>query len=250
MIVLGVTTSDEQCGIALRYDGEPAGSDTFPGMRSCVEELIPRIDRLLSSNGLLLSEIDRFGVDAGPGGLAGIKIGLSAVKTLAQVTDKPAAAVSSLYAMSLAASRAEPGAELFLPIVNCTKVEFYCALFRRLPGGGVELAADERLAGADGLRAMLRQWGQAGKVENSDTLLDSAGGGGSVLAFGSAAGRMRGVVEEALGSRVSFAPPELNRPNAEIICEIAETAEALPFDRVMPNYLCLTQAERDRGISA
>jgi tRNA threonylcarbamoyladenosine biosynthesis protein TsaB len=235
MIILGITTSDEQCGVALRRDGETIGSDTFAGMRSCVEELIPRIDKLLSGHGLALEDVDRFGVDAGPGGLAGIKIGVSAVKTLAQVTGRPAAAVSSLYAMSFRAARSGGGAELFLPIVNCAKFEFFCALYRRLPGGGVELAAEERLAAAEGLRGML---------------LGAGGGEERALALGNAAVRMRDLIEEVLGARAAFAPPELGRPSAEIVCEIAETAVAKPYYEVQPNYLCLTNAERKIGVRA
>jgi tRNA threonylcarbamoyl adenosine modification protein YeaZ len=237
MIILGITTSDEQCGVALRRHGVTIGSDTFAGARSCVEELIPRIDKLLAGHGLSLDDVDRFGVDAGPGGLAGIKIGVSAVKTLSQVTGRPAAAVSSLYAMSLRAARSDAGAGagLFLPIVNCAKVEFFCALYRRLPGGGAELAAEERLAAAEGLRGML---------------LGVGGGDVLVLALGNAAGRMRGLIEEVLGARAAFAPPELGRPSAEIVCEIAETAEAKPYYEAQPNYLCLTNAERNIGVRA
>lgn len=234
MIVLGITTSDECCGIAIRRDGATIASDSFSGSRVCVEQLIPRIDKLLTGGGLSLGDIDRFGMDAGPGGLTGIKIALATVKTLAQVVGKPVATVSSMRAMCIRAAREYKDTDMFLPIVSCTKVEIFTSIYRRTPEREVEIDEAERLNDEAGLRELLKG------LETSQR----------ILVLGSAAERMRCAVEEILGDRAAFAATEFNRPDAAIVCEAAETAGAGPYNEARPNYLCLTQAERNLGIKA
>ncbi len=228
------------------------GADTFPGARSCVEELVPRIMNLLESRGFGPRDVDRFAVDVGPGGLTGIKIGLTAVKTLAQVTGRPVAPVSSLHAMCARASDAglvAPGGYL-LPLVNCMKGEFFSALYRSAgcntrgaecgPHGAecserrAECVIKDRLDDTAGLRALLN-W------VSPDA---------EALALGNAAEALRAQIEESLGPRVSFAPAGFDAPRAEDVCRIALLREDVPFNEVRPNYLCLTNAERNLGVRA
>ncbi|MFA6451807.1 MAG: tRNA (adenosine(37)-N6)-threonylcarbamoyltransferase complex dimerization subunit type 1 TsaB [bacterium] len=235
MLILGFSTSDEECGIAIQRGGAIIGSDTFAGARSCLEELTPRTEKLLATLEISIRDIDKFAVDAGPGGLAGIKIGLSTVKTLAQLTGRPIVAVSSLLSIShaAAAAGAVPPGGLLLPLVNCSRNEFFCALFRRsADGSGVERLIQDRLCDPDILRG----------------LLSGLGEGGELLALGNAAGRLRPAIEETLGARARFAEPPLGRPRAEVICEIAAALDGVPYNEAQPNYLCLSNAERNFGV--
>jgi len=256
MVLLGVSTSNEECGIALASaeGGGSAllGADAFPGARSCVEELVPRIMGLLESSGLGLRDVDMFAVDVGPGGLTGIKIGLTAVKTLAQVTGRPVAPVSSLHAMCARAADAglvAPGGFL-LPLVNCMKGEFFSALYRsarcdaRGAGCGprgpdcsaqrAECVIKDRLDDAAGLRALLNWISPDAEA----------------LVFGNAAAALRAPIEESLGPRVRFAAADFDAPRAETVCRIALSVATVPFHEARPNYLCLTNAERNLGVRA
>ena len=242
MLILGISTSDEECSVALWRGGAALGAETFPGARACVESLIPRVEKLLSEHNVVMNEIGLFAVDTGPGGLAGIKIGLSAVKTLAQVTGRPVAGVSPMRAMchAAAAAGAVPPGGLMLPIVNCTKAVFFTALYRRAAGGGpgVDCAAPDRLDNPPGLRELLRGIGRDEEV----------------LALGRAAEQARPLIEETLGARARFADQQPGRPlgvpRAETVCEIAAGLEGVPYDKIQPNYLCLTNAERNFGVRA
>ncbi len=106
MLILAIDTSGKQGSIALARAGEPAadGGDfevieiapLVGGTFSA--QLIPQIAELLSSNGLTKNGIGAFAVGAGPGSFTGLRIGLAAVKALAEVLGKPIAAVSLLEA--------------------------------------------------------------------------------------------------------------------------------------------------------
>src|SRR5206468_3524345 len=61
-------------------------------------QLIPQIARLLSENNLKKSDIDVFAAATGPGSFTGLRIGLTAVKGLAEILQKPIAAASVLEA--------------------------------------------------------------------------------------------------------------------------------------------------------
>jgi tRNA threonylcarbamoyladenosine biosynthesis protein TsaB len=104
MLILAIDTSGRQGSIALARAGEPTakGGDfemieiapLVGGTFSA--QLIPQISELLSSNGFMKTAIGAFAVVSGPGSFTGLRIGLAAVKALAEVLGKPIAAVSLL----------------------------------------------------------------------------------------------------------------------------------------------------------
>jgi tRNA threonylcarbamoyladenosine biosynthesis protein TsaB len=59
-------------------------------------QLIPQLAELLSRHNLSKSDIDGFAVASGPGSFTGLRVGLAAIKALAEVLEKSIAAVSLL----------------------------------------------------------------------------------------------------------------------------------------------------------
>ena len=229
MLILGVTTSTDRCGAALWRGGEVLGEEVFSGSRSCLEELIPRVDKLLGGAGVGLKDVDRFAVDVGPGGMTGLKIGIVTVKTLAQAVGAPVVPVSALHALCHGARGM--GGALF-PVVKCMKHEFFNAVYRA-SGGGVECVAEERLVNENMLLEGFR------KVM-----------GGGPLVLGDAADRARELFAGEPGGAARFAEGDANYPAAVSVCEIAAGAAAVDFREIVPRYLCLTSAERNFGIEA
>jgi tRNA threonylcarbamoyladenosine biosynthesis protein TsaB len=104
MLLLAIDTSGKDGSIALARAGEavaeggdfevieiaPLAGGTFSA------QLVPQVKVLLSSNGYTKDAIGAFAVVSGPGSFTGLRIGLAAVKALAEVLDKPIAAVSLL----------------------------------------------------------------------------------------------------------------------------------------------------------
>ena len=104
MLILSIDTSGKNGSVALaRGDADHfrliASSPVEGGTFSA--QLIPQIARLLSENGLKKGDVDAFAAATGPGSFTGLRIGLTAVKGLAEILDKPIAAVSVLEACVL-----------------------------------------------------------------------------------------------------------------------------------------------------
>jgi tRNA threonylcarbamoyladenosine biosynthesis protein TsaB len=107
MILLAIDTSGRQGSIALARADEQSSRDidvieTAPlagGTFSA--QLVPQIAVLLAGHGFSKQDIGAFAVASGPGSFTGLRVGLSAVKALAEVLRKPIAAVSLLEACIL-----------------------------------------------------------------------------------------------------------------------------------------------------
>jgi tRNA threonylcarbamoyladenosine biosynthesis protein TsaB len=104
MLLLAIDTSGKQGSIALARAGEPvADGGDFEVIEieplaggTFSAQLIPQVSQLLTSNGFMKTAIGAFAVVSGPGSFTGLRIGLAAVKALAEVLGKPIAAVSLL----------------------------------------------------------------------------------------------------------------------------------------------------------
>jgi tRNA threonylcarbamoyladenosine biosynthesis protein TsaB len=106
MLLLAVDTSGKQGSIALARCGPDDACDvveTAPlsgGTFSAA--LVPETATLLRKHGFSKGDIGAFAVVSGPGSFTGLRIGLSAVKALAEVLAKPIAAVSLLEVLATA----------------------------------------------------------------------------------------------------------------------------------------------------
>jgi tRNA threonylcarbamoyladenosine biosynthesis protein TsaB len=67
-------------------------------------QLIPQISALLSKYGFTKQDIGGFAVASGPGSFTGLRVGLAAIKALAEILRKPIAAVSLLEAVARSAN--------------------------------------------------------------------------------------------------------------------------------------------------
>jgi tRNA threonylcarbamoyladenosine biosynthesis protein TsaB len=96
-------------------------------------ELIPAIANLLRTSKRRLADVDGFAVVSGPGSFTGLRVGLSAVKGMAEATGKPILTLSRLAILaSMAAKLAfSEGTDAAVHVVlDAGRGEFYHGIFR------------------------------------------------------------------------------------------------------------------------
>ena len=121
MNILAIDTTAEFGSIALA--GEEMllhAPDGFGGV------IFERIAQLLHTTGLRLEEIDAFAAAAGPGSFTGVRIGLAAVKGLAEALGRPAVGVSNLEALARFGT-----AERRVAVIDARRGEVYAAIYDR-----------------------------------------------------------------------------------------------------------------------
>jgi tRNA threonylcarbamoyladenosine biosynthesis protein TsaB len=105
MLLLAADTSGKHGTIALARCGPdnacsvievlPLEGGTFSA------QLVPQIAALLAKHGFSKADVGGFAVVSGPGSFTGVRVGLAAIKALAEVLEKPIAAVSLLEAVAV-----------------------------------------------------------------------------------------------------------------------------------------------------
>src|SRR5258708_6625993 len=103
MLILAIDTSGKSGGITLAssdhdsfhvLESAPIAGGTFSA------QLVPTVAALLQKFGFAPEKLSGFVVVSGPGSFTGLRVGLSAVKGLAEILNKPIAAVSLLEALA------------------------------------------------------------------------------------------------------------------------------------------------------
>jgi tRNA threonylcarbamoyladenosine biosynthesis protein TsaB len=124
--ILGVDSSFPDCSVALLENDKILSQHCGNRKSSFSDQLLPMVDEVLASSQSSLDNIDGFAVTNGPGSFTGLRVGLSLVKGLVLVTEKPFAGVDTLEAMAALVSNTD---FQICPILDARKREVYCALF-------------------------------------------------------------------------------------------------------------------------
>jgi tRNA threonylcarbamoyladenosine biosynthesis protein TsaB len=103
-MILAMDTSGDVCSVAIVDGAKLIAEINFQHNRRLTERLPGIIAFLLSDAGLTLEQIDVFAVGLGPGSFTGVRVGVTMMKTWAEVYQKRLIGVSSLDALSRAAS--------------------------------------------------------------------------------------------------------------------------------------------------
>lgn len=93
---LSIEAASDDTGVALSVAGVAALTATWHTQRNHSVELLPNIDRLLTEAGRTKHDIEAVFVDVGPGGYAGLRVGVSIAKALAHGLGVPIAGVGRL----------------------------------------------------------------------------------------------------------------------------------------------------------
>jgi len=224
MVTLGVDTSAISVSVALMDGDVLLGESIAQGKQKHSEALLPMTDALLRNCGVCISDVGRYAVTCGPGSFTGVRIGVAAVKGMAQANGRLCAGVSTLEAMAAQAA--------FLDGVLCCTMDarrgqVYAALFeagQRL-GKAKRLCADEALPIEELERRLL-------VLDRPVTFL----GDGAALCY------------EAMGKRGQWrlAPQQWRFQRGYGAILAAREGDYRPAGDLRARYLRQSQAERER----
>ena len=171
MLLLSTDTSGRHGSIALARANEgaaggevevievvPLAGGTFSA------QLVPQIAGLLSKHSFTKNDIGAFVVASGPGSFTGLRVGLAAIKALAEILGKPIAAVSLLEASVLAGG----SQGRITALLDAGRGEVYVGEYE-VAGGSVNILAERLLRREEA-------WAEArgSKAVTSDNVLVAA----------------------------------------------------------------------------
>jgi tRNA threonylcarbamoyladenosine biosynthesis protein TsaB len=142
MLILAADTSGKQGSIALAQCGPDDACKVLEMVAleggTFSAQLVPQVAALLAKYGFDKHEVDGFAVVSGPGSFTGLRVGLAAIKALAEVLGKPIVTVSLLEAV--AASSGKSGE--ILAALDAGRGEVYLGEYEL---GATTLMRSERL---------------------------------------------------------------------------------------------------------
>lgn len=126
MKILAMDTSSCNATVAVCDENKILGEYTVSNDRAHSQIIMPMLEDLLKHCALTVNDIDVFAVALGPGSFTGLRIGIAAMKTLAQALSKPIIGVSSL---DLTASSFFASDKVICPIFDARRNDVYNALY-------------------------------------------------------------------------------------------------------------------------
>lgn len=134
VLVLAIETSALGGSVSLAEDETFVAERGLGAGQRSAQSLIPAIDELLRGAGRQVKDVGLIGVVIGPGSFTGLRVGVTAAKTLAYAIG---AQTVGLDTLDVLAAQAEPGSRgaRLLPILDAQRQELFAATFAWREGG-------------------------------------------------------------------------------------------------------------------
>lgn len=228
MRILAVDCATKAGGAAVLEDGRLLGCYTINSALTHSQTLLPMIDNLLKTLTLTVKDMDYIAVTVGPGSFTGIRIGVATVKGLSMGSLVPCIPVSSLEALAYNVSFTD---RVIACCLDARREQVYNALFKFEKGELVRLSADRALA-VDELYDELRTF-EEGIIFVGDA---------SKLCFEAYRDRLNCIMAQSNAAYLSAAGVCLAAQDIAASC----CFHPVSYNEIMPVYLRLPQAERER----
>ena len=123
-MILSIDTTSESGSIALTEANVVIEEIALHAPDGFGHVLFGHIQHLLEKNGTTVHQMECFAAASGPGSFTGVRVGLAAVKGLAEATSKRVVAVSNLRALAFFGSEA-----LRATVIDARRGEVYAAVY-------------------------------------------------------------------------------------------------------------------------
>ena len=226
MLILGIESSAVSASAAITRDGALLGQCCLKSGLTHSQTLLPMAEELLRHTGTALGDLDAVAVAQGPGSFTGVRIGVATAKGLCWGVDKPAIGVSTLEAMARGNGQCAPEGSLICCAMDARRGQVYNTLFRYASGVPERKCADRAIS--------LEELAEEMRGETAP-----------VYVLGDGAVKCAGFLRQA-GFDVLLAPEAVREQNAWGVCLAAAGKTPADAAALLPVYLRLSQAERER----
>ncbi|MBO5266756.1 MAG: tRNA (adenosine(37)-N6)-threonylcarbamoyltransferase complex dimerization subunit type 1 TsaB [Ruminiclostridium sp.] len=224
MVILGIDTSAIVSTCAICDIGEHPkviASGSLNTKLTHSQTLVPFMESLMKGADISLDDIDAFAVSVGPGSFTGLRIGISAIKGMAFAQNKPVRPVSTLLGIAHNFTVTDA---IICAVMDARCNQVYNALFR-VQNGLVMRLCDDRALFIDDLKKELSKYSER------------------IILAGDGADLVYSKINDGL---IELAPPALKYQSGTGICFASEQCSDISAEALMPTYLRLPQAERER----
>ncbi len=230
MLTLSLDSSAKAASVALHDDNKLLGEFFIDTDFTHSRTLAPMIEQLLLVTGKTTEDIDLIAVSNGPGSFTGVRIGVALAKGIAFVKDISCFAVSTLESMAYNLRNTDC---VVCGVMDARRNQVYNALFK-VSDGDVHRICDDRAISLEELKSEI-----ADNYSDARVILVGDGAAITMDAFGE------------LSDFVEIAPYNIRMQRASsvgqcAICNISKGASPIKASELLPSYLRLSQAERER----
>ena len=228
MRVLALDSSGLVASVAIVQDMELLAEYTVNYKKTHSQTLLPMLDEIARMTGLDPSTVDLIAVAGGPGSFTGLRIGSATAKGLGLALDVPVVSVPTVDAL---AYNLWGCADLVCPLMDARRQQTYTGLY----------TFDEH-----GMHVILQQC--AVGIEEILEKINALGR--RVVFLGDGVPVFAAKIRELIRVDYAFAPPHMNKQRAGSVAalgaEMAQKGLAESADAHKPDYLRLSQAEREK----
>ena len=228
MKILAFESSARAAGVAVLSDGQLLGEMFLNSGLTHSRTLLQMAENLMTTCAMTTADVDAVAAAAGPGSFTGVRIGVAAAKGFAWGAQLPLYGVSTLEAMVRGAAMCDG---VYCACMDARRAQVYNALFR-VTGGALRRLCPDRAISIDDLYEDVK------KVEKNVLLV----GDGALLCYNTLLERL---------PELSLLPEHLRQQRAAGVALAAQAAvdagQTADAAALSPNYLRLSQAERERN---
>lgn len=228
MKILALDSSGLVAGVAVVEDDELIGEYTVNYKKTHSQTLLPMLDALAAMIELDLDTVDAIAVAKGPGSFTGLRIGSATAKGLGLALDKPIVEIPTVDGLAF---RLWGTDAVVCPLMDARRNQTYTGLYEFTDG---ELCVIEPQCAVD-IAHITEKINQLGR---------------KVIFLGDGVAVFREYLREHVEVPYSFAPAHMNKQSAAAVGALAvryaKKGLAVSADLHQPDYLRLSQAERER----
>ena len=224
MRILSIESSAKAASAALCEDGKLVCQYWQASGLTHSRTLLAMTESLLKNLEISMADVDAVAVAKGPGSFTGIRIGVAAAKGLAWGADKPVIGVSTLEAMAHHLSDRENC--VICPVMDARRSQVYNAKFVSRDGRLERLCPDRAIS----VEQLIVE-------AKSDEKMYFLVGDGAAMCYN---------IMSEQGVSVRLAQDPIRLQSAWGVAMAAQGGEMIPPDDLIPNYLRLSPAERER----